>query len=134
MFRVPWGGFDSVPRLRPARQVTRLHAGAHHALGVVNYRVQSLSAFERWIARTFMGADVIKLTSWDDAERYLIRAVELRPEYILFHLDLGRMYLSRKRMEEARIHFRRALELPLLEPPDDRFQQIAERRLQETLD
>ncbi len=81
-----------------------------------------------------MGADVIKLTSWDDAERYLTRAVELRPEYILFHLDLGKMYLARKRMEEARIHFQRALELPILEPPDDRFQQRAERRLAETLD
>ena len=111
-----------------------LHAGAHHALGVINYRVQSLSVIERWVARTFLGGDVIKLTSWQDAERYLTRAVELRPEYILFHLDLGKMYLNRKRMEEARIHFRRALELPLLEPPDDRFQQIAERLLAETLD
>ena len=111
-----------------------LHAGAHHALGVVNYRVQSLSAIERWIARTFMGGDVIKLTSWEDAERYLTRAVELRPEYILFHLDLGKMYLNRKRMEEARIHFQRVLELPVLEPPDERFQQNAERLLTETLD
>ena len=115
-------------------EMDSLHAGAHHALGVVNYRVQNLSVIERWVARTFLGGDVIKLTSWEDAERYLTRAVELRPEYILFHLDLGRMYLSRKRMEEARIHFRRALELPLLEPPDDRFQRIAERLLAETFD
>ena len=70
----------------------------------------------------------------EDAERYLKRAIALRPEYILFHLDLGRMYLSRKRMEEARFHFPRVLELPLLEPPDTRFQVIAERRLAETLD
>ena len=110
-----------------------LHAGAHHALGVVNYRVQSLSVIERWVAKTFLGGDVISLTSWEDAGRYLTRAVELRPEYILFHLDLGKMYLNRKRMEEARIQFQRALELPLLEPPDTRFQQNAERLLAETL-
>ncbi len=104
-----------------------LHAGAHHALGVLNYRVRRLSGFERFIARNFLGGDVIGLTSWEDAERYLKRAIELRPEYILFHLDLGRMYLHRKRMEEARIHLQRVLELPLLEPPDIRFQEIAER-------
>ena len=109
-----------------------LHAGAHHVLGVLNYRVQRLSGFERFIARNFLGGDVIGLTSWEDAERYLTRATELRPEYILFHLDLGRLYTRRDRMEEARIQFRRALELPLLEPPDARFQEMAERQLAAT--
>ncbi len=115
-------------------EMDSLHAGAHHALGLLNYRVRKLSFFERWVARTFLGANVMNLTTWEDAERYLTRAVELRPEYILFHLDLGHMYLNRKRMVEARIQFERALELPLLEPPDIRFQEIAERRLAETLD
>ena len=111
-----------------------LHAGAFHALGVLNYRVRRLSWVERFVARNFLGADVMNSTSWEDAERYLLRAVELRPEYILFHLDLGRMYLNRNRMDEARIHLQRVLELPVLEPPDARFQAIAERRLAETLD
>ena len=109
-----------------------LHAGAHHALGVLNYEVRKLSRIKRFIAKHFLGADVMGLTSWEDAERYLTRAVELKPDFILFHLDLGHMYLNRKRMVEARIQFERALELPLLEPPDMRFQEIAERRLAET--
>ena len=115
-------------------EIDSLHAGAYHALGVLNYRVRRLSGLERWVARNFLGADVMNLTSWEDAERYLTRAVELRPEYILFHLDLGRMYLTRDQKEEARSHFQRALELPVLEPPDPRFQETAERRLAETLD
>ena len=115
-------------------EMDSLHAGAYHALGVLNHRVRRLSALQRFVARTFLGADVMNLTSWDDAERYLTRAVELRPEYILFHLDLGSMYLNRDRKEEARSHFQRALELPVLEPPDPRFQEIAERRLAQTLD
>ena len=115
-------------------EMDSLHAGAYHALGVLNFRVRSLSGFERWVARTFLGADVMNLTSWENAERYLTRAVELRPEYLLFHLDLGRMYLHRERMEDARSQFQRVLELPLLEPPDSRFQETAERRLAETLD
>jgi len=114
--------------------IDSLHAGAHHALGVLNYRVRRLSALQRFVASYFLGADVMNLTTWEDAERYLTRAVELRPEYILFHLDLGRMYLNRNRKDEARIHLQRALELPVVEPPDTRFQAIAQRRLQEILD
>ena len=111
-----------------------LHAGAHHALGVLNYRVRRLSGLQRFIAQNFMGGRVIGLTSWEDAERYLTRAAELRPEYILFHLDLGRLYLHRGPKEEARRHLERALELPELEPPDWRFQATAERRLEDALD
>jgi tetratricopeptide (TPR) repeat protein len=114
-------------------EMDSLHAGAYHALGVLNYRVRRLSWMERFVARNFLGADVMNSTSWEDAERYLLRAVELRPEYILFHLDLGRMYLHRDRKDEARSHLERVLELPVLEPPDLRFQAIAERRLAETL-
>jgi len=113
-------------------EVDSLHAGALHALGVVNYRVQSLSFFERLVARSFLGGDLMSLTNWEDAERYLRRALELEPESILFHLDLGRMYLNRNREGLARFFLRRAVELPLLEPPDVRLQRIAERRLAET--
>jgi tetratricopeptide (TPR) repeat protein len=110
-----------------------LHPGAHHALGVLNYRVRRLSTVERFMASNFMGGDVVGLTSWEDAERYLLRAGELRPDYILYHLDLGRMFLHRDRKEDARRHLERALELPEVEPPDGRFQQIAARRLEEAL-
>ncbi len=114
-------------------EMDSLHAGAHHALGYLNFRVRRLPGLARWVARNFLGADVMNLTNWEDAERYLTRAAELRPDYILFHLDLGRMYLNRDRKEEARRHFQRVLDLPVLEPPDSRFQAIAERRLPETL-
>jgi len=110
--------------------IDSLHAGAHHALGVLNYRVRRLSGMERFVARNFLGGDVMNLTTWEDAERYLTRAVELSPDYLLFHLDLGRMYLARDRTDEARVQFQRVLELPTVEPPDTRFQAIAQRRLE----
>ena len=72
----------------------------------------------------------MNLTTWEDAERYLTRAVERSPDYLLFHLDLGRMYLARDRTDEARVQFQRVLELPTVEPPDTRFQAIAQRRLE----
>lgn len=113
-------------------EMDSLHAGAHHALGVLNYRIRRLSGIERFVAGNFMGGWVIGLTSWEDAESYLTRAIELRPDYILFHLDFGRMLLNRERMDEARRQFERVLALPVFEPPDVRFQEAAERRLAET--
>ncbi len=115
-------------------EMDSLHAGAHHALGVLNYRVRRLSGIERFVARNFLGADVMNNTTWEDAERYLTRAVELSPDYILFRLDLGRMYLARDREDEARAQFERVLELPVVEPPHTRFQEIAERRLADMVD
>ncbi len=109
-----------------------LHPGATHALGVLNYEVRKLPRIKRFFAEHFLGADVMGLTSWEDAERYLTRAVELRPEYILYHLDLGLLYLNHNRKEEARVHFERALELPVFEPPDSKFQAAAELRCEET--
>ncbi len=112
-------------------EMDSLHAGAHHALGVLNYRIRRLSGIQRFVAGNFMGGWVIGRTSWEDAESYLTRAIELRPDYILFHLDLGRMLLHRERMDEARRQFERVLVLPVFEPPDVRFKEAAERRLAE---
>ena len=112
-------------------QLDSLHAGAHHALGVLNYEVRKLPRVKRFFARHFLGADVMGLTSWEDAERYLTRAVELTPDFILFHFDLGILYQHRDRDEEARVHFERARELPAFEPPDPKFQEEARQRLAE---
>jgi tetratricopeptide (TPR) repeat protein len=102
-----------------------LHAGAYHALGVLNYEVQKLNPVKRFVATRILGNRAFQLTSWDDAERYLNRAVELEPDFILFHLDLGKMYLARGQTEPARRALQRVLELPAVHPPDPKFQDKA---------
>ena len=110
-------------------EMDSLHAGAHHSLGVLNYEVQKLSRFERFIATRILGNRAFRLTSWEDAERYLQRAVALEPDFLLYHFDLGKMYLERKQMTLARQAFHRVLELPRVHPPDKGFQEVAERLL-----
>ena len=113
-------------------EMDSLHAGAHHSLGVLNYEVQKLSRFERFIATRILGNRAFRLTSWENAERYLKRAVALEPDFLLYHLDLGKMYFERKQMTLARQAFQRVLELPRVHPPDKMFQEVAERLLART--
>ena len=109
-----------------------LHAGAYHALGVLNYEVQKLSRFQRFIATRIMGNRAFRLTSWDNAERYLKRAIELKPKFVLYHLDLGKMHIARKQTELARAALRRVLALPPVEAPDVGFQEVAARLMART--
>jgi len=109
-----------------------LHAGAYHSLGVLNYEVQKLKPIQRFVATRIMGNRAFRLTSWDDAEKHLARAVELEPEFILYHLDLGKMYLERKQMTLARQAFQTALDLPAVYVPDPGLQEVAEMLLAKT--
>ena len=109
-----------------------LHAGTYHSLGVLNYEVQKLNSIQRFVATRILGNRAFRLTSWEASEEYLKRAVELEPEFILYHLDLGKMYLERKQMTLARQTFQTALELPAIYAPDPGLQEVAERLLART--
>ena len=98
--------------------VDTLHAGAWNALGKLNFEVMRLSAFERLLARVFLGNDALRRTSWEKALTYQQRAVELDPANPLFRLDLGVVYLFTGRHVLAAEELQRALDLPLRHPGD----------------
>ena len=102
-----------------------LHAGAWNALGKLNFEVMRLSAFERFLARLFLGNDALRLTSWENALAYNARAVELDPTDPSFRLDLGVVHLFRERYEEAARELQLALDLPLRHPGDVLYQREA---------
>ncbi len=68
-----------------------LHAGAHNVLGTFNYEVMKISGVKRFLARTFFGSEGLAKASWEDAECYTRRAVELDPTSLLYRLDLGKL-------------------------------------------
>ena len=47
------------------------HGGAHNILGKIFFEVMSLSRIERFVGRTFVRTDVLRQSSWEDAERML---------------------------------------------------------------
>ena len=78
------------------------HDGAQHLLGRWNYEVMKLSGFERFVAKTLLGAGELGQASWDAAQRHLEKATELDSTRLYHRLDLARVYLARKDTRAAR--------------------------------
>lgn len=83
-----------------AIEIDSEHHGAWHLLGVWHTRSANLSRTERWAANLLFGG-APEGASNEEAEKCLLRAIELDPDNILFHLDLSRFYITTNRNEEA---------------------------------
>ncbi|MDE0729516.1 MAG: hypothetical protein OSB36_01185 [Longimicrobiales bacterium] len=95
------------------------HALANSVFGKLNQEVRSLSGFERFIARTFMGGgDPMKSSSWEAAEEHILRALESEPGTVLFYKDLGDTYRLQDKLDLARTTYQEGLAAPDLYPSD----------------
>jgi tetratricopeptide (TPR) repeat protein len=81
------------------------HAGALHVLGVWNAEIKRLSGFELFMARRFLGGGVLGKANWDDAVKYMERAVEVDPIRVSHRLDLGAIYADIGQKDKARMNF-----------------------------
>lgn len=107
-----------------------LHSGVNHALGALNVEVMKLSRLKRFIAVTILGNRAFRDTSWNNAELYLVRALESDPSYAIARLDLGRAYFYQDKFRAARIQFEGLLNRSIVDPTDVAFRDEARRYLQ----
>jgi tetratricopeptide (TPR) repeat protein len=84
---------------------------AYHVRALWNRKLASLNFIERGFAKAVLGG-VPKGASMDNAVRDLKKAIELEPNYVNHHLELGRTYLQLKDHDEARRELERAIALP----------------------
>jgi len=108
------------------------HAGAHHVMGVLNSEVMKLPAVTRFLGKRVLGggSDLYE-TSWGEAERHLLSAVELDPGMLLYQMDLAVMYLRRDQVQEAEEVLRLLIESPSREAVDPHLKSRARALLQE---
>lgn len=108
------------------------HAGAHHVMGVLNSEVMKLPSVTRFLGKRVLGggSDLYE-TSWEEAERHLVRAVELDPGMLLYRMDLALLYLRLDRSAEARATLMGVIASPAREPVDPPLQSRARTLLQE---
>lgn len=78
------------------------HPGALHVLGRWNAEVMRLSGITRFFAKNLLGGQVFDEASWEDARRYLERAVAVDPQRLVHHLGLAEIYLDLDEDEKAR--------------------------------
>ena len=102
-----------------------LHAGALHVLGSWNAEVMRVNGIERAFAKRFLGAEVFNQASWGEAQRLLEKAVQLDPDRLVHHLDLGVIYADRGNKAKARQQFDLILAAPLREYNDPIYKRKA---------
>ena len=97
------------------------HDGAYHVLGRWNAEIMRLSSVERFFAKSFMGGKRFGVASWDEAQKYLERAVELNPTFIYHRLDLAEVYIDRRKYAEARAQLEKIPSLPRQDASDPMY-------------
>jgi regulator of microtubule dynamics protein 3 len=93
------------------------HAGVYYVLGKWHQSISSLTWIERLACDALFGG-VPDGASYSDAYKNLQRAIELKPEFILFRLGLAKLYYHQGRYPEAIQTLHAALRLPELDLDD----------------
>lgn len=109
---------------RRALEIDSLHDGAWHILGRWHREVGKKPK----ILRIPMG---LGEANKEDALAFMQKALEINPENINHHLEMGNTYRRFKMLERARSEYRRCLELVAGGPLDEKYQAEAKKSLDE---
>lgn len=110
-----------------ALQLDPADSYAYHVLGAWNYELAQMGTFTRTFVKMVYGG--MPQASNEEAEKLFRKAVELAPQRVSHHVELGRTYAALGRKEEARDELRRALSLPNREKDDAESKERASRAL-----
>ena len=101
------------------------HDGAYHILGRWNAEIMRISGFNRFFAKSFLGAGIFKQASWDKAIYNMEKAVQLDSGRIYHHLELAEIYADRNRVADAETQLRLVESLPAREVMDSAYKREA---------
>ncbi len=90
---------------------------AYHALGRWHRRMAEIGGASRFFGGIVYGS--IPKGSFEESEKYLKKAVDMKPEYVNHHLELGKTYVSLKKYDMATVEFQKAIDLPKTTSKDD---------------
>ena len=101
---------------------------AWHVLGVWNYELAQMGGLTRAIVKVVYGG--IPAASNEEAVRLFRKAVEIAPERVSHHTELGRALLAQGDPSAARTEFEKALALPAKEKDDPESKRRAQAALE----
>jgi tetratricopeptide (TPR) repeat protein len=99
-------------------------ATAHYVLGRTHAKLAEKSSVFRWP----LGL------SWGDADegiKHFKRAIQLRSDFIMYHMDLAKTYIAEDEYEKAREHLKKIPEMPIQDEDDQKLIAESKKLLQE---
>jgi uncharacterized protein HemY len=98
-------------------------------MGMWNAEVRRLNGFVRSMAQNFMGGQIFRQATWDQAINYMERAVAEEPTRIAHRIDLADVYKDAGHKDKARAEFETVLRLPAKDSPDAAYKAQAREAL-----
>ena len=114
-----------------AIELDSTHDGAYHLVGAWHAEVKRLSGIQRFFAKALFGGGFLDKGNWADAQRYLERAVALKPGDIFHHLELGEVYIDVGKYSAARTQLTAIASLPIADVLDHEHKEDAVEDLKE---
>jgi tetratricopeptide (TPR) repeat protein len=108
-----------------ATQLDSTHDGAEHILGQWNAEVKRLGGLQRFFAKALFGGGFMDKASWDDAVKYLSRAVKHNPTHIYHRLALAAVYVDLDSLPQATALLESIAALPVGDPMDPTYKRWA---------
>jgi tetratricopeptide (TPR) repeat protein len=101
---------------------------AYHVLGRWHRRLADLSWIEKGFANIFLGG-VPKDATVENAHKNFQKAIELNPQKISHHLEMGITYIAMDKKHLAVEEFKKVLELPKSDSDDPKHKESAKKFL-----
>ena len=106
------------------------HDGAYHIIGRWHREIANLSWVLKAAAKIVYGG-VPKGASNENAIANFEKAIKLRPDKTIHHLELGKTYKEMKKWKEARQALQKVLDLPIIDVGDEARKKEAKELLEE---
>jgi tetratricopeptide (TPR) repeat protein len=122
---------DASPRIKASvdrtLQLDPTNDTAWHILGRWNRVLANISLVKRVLAKAFYGD--LPVTTNEEAERCLLKAIAINPNRLIHYIELGRIYAQMGRKEQARKYILKGLSMPDREKDDPEMKEIGRETL-----
>jgi tetratricopeptide (TPR) repeat protein len=104
---------------------------AYHALGRWHRRMAEIGGAKRALGSLFYGS--IPKGSFTESEKLFLKAIEIRPDYVNHHYELGLTYEALEKFDLAAAEFQKAIDLPVSSSKDKGLKEDARIALEKAL-
>jgi len=113
--------------IEKAIELDATNDGAYHALSRWHRKMAEIGGAKRFFGSILYGK--IPKGSFEEAETYMKKAIEIKPDYINHHLEMARTYVMVDKYKDAAVEFQKVLDLPETTSKDAMYKEEAKTEL-----